>query len=112
LGFFSEMISPFTPPGTKIVCVMVCSSAVRHWAPIVIEREYTVRSIESGYNSGGAAYGVTLVEVHNEMHPESGKEYMYGLKSFRRRDLPICLTRFTTSNDIDVLKKLRIWERV
>ena len=88
------MISKFTIPGTKVVCVKYkikkCTERFAHcWVPLVVGETYTIREIV--YEKETNKFGVALQEIKNELH-HFGLEYCYNLSCFRYIDLPECLT--------------------
>lgn len=106
------MISPSTPPGTKIVCIdvkpfsMVISGVtivetVRD--KLVLGQEYTLDEIEPVRASvmGGpmvaTPYFLLTVTEITEMHPGGDQRLGFLSHRFRRRDLPESLARLQTA---------------
>jgi hypothetical protein len=89
------MLSPHTPPGTKIVCINAQDSE-----SYIREGEvYTVRAIVMGWNGnpahpayGKQMFGVQLEEVAAGVMPCGAHYEAWGLRRFRVAELPKCLT--------------------
>jgi hypothetical protein len=98
------VISPSTPPGTKIVCINTSDIRLQHMSSVwihtardlVLGAEYTLREISP-------VYTINPLTGHREMVP-----YLWGVtieetdgryisQRFRRRDLPESLTRLQTA---------------
>lgn len=88
-----SMISPHTPPGTKVVCIGQTGEENKHLPALKVGDVYTLDRIEDGFTSPDG-FGVYLCEI---VHPESIEpagiySWAYGLADFRRLELPSCLT--------------------
>lgn len=97
------MISPFTPPGTKVVCI-IASKPPGERVALVEGHVYTIRGWSdfaiSGPN-GTCENGVYLEEIRNAMDPKGGGELTYNRQRFRLASLPSCLTDCLTSAPVD-----------
>ena len=98
------MISPSTPPGTKIVCINVSTIRLQHRGSVwmhtadglVLGAEYTLREI-------GPVYASNSRTGHREIVPDlwaatvDELDGRFVTRRFRRRDLPESLTRLQTA---------------
>jgi len=98
------VISPSTPPGTKIVCINTSPIRLQHrgsvWVhtadSLVLGAEYTLREI-------GPVYAIDSRIGHREIVPNlwtvivEELDGRYVAQRFRRRDLPESLTRLQTA---------------
>ena len=84
------MISPHTPPGTKVICIDACGE-FPDVEPLVEGETYTVRRIGVGLIRGFPAFGCFLEEIINGK-AVTGREWSYGLRRFR---LPVTLDTLT-----------------
>ena len=98
-------ISPFTKPGTEVVCVDPrLMRLAGYLSPLRKGEIYIVREIVE--HPDGGEFGCYLAGVANMVHPTFGIEIGYGLWHFRhldlagldallteRRDLPLELER-------------------
>lgn len=105
------MISPSTPPGTKIVCIdvdpfvyVIETCRVTEFADMLtLGAEYTLEQIVPiTYTRGPSPtryrtpfYAAVLCETLNRDH--RGEPSGWRLQRFRRRDLPESLTRLQTA---------------
>lgn len=90
------MLSPHTLPGTKVVCINAidCEGYLREGDV------YTVRQIIMGINGNRASPGfetevmpaVQLEEIAIAMMPDGTPYTAWGLRRFRKLELPKCLT--------------------
>jgi hypothetical protein len=81
------MLSPHTPPGTKVVCIDPISVLELHAI-------YTVIEIFRGFDDyGRKGMGVRLEEIPEDRLGEGG----WGLHRFKPAVLPKCLTDCLTS---------------
>jgi hypothetical protein len=95
------MISPHTPPGTKVVCIQLPRETISRYTkrPRPLDRKMAL----------GATYTVVRI-VPADWQPtgyvaelqEIGPRSLYGLHLFRRLDLPECLTNLLDVQPTDL----------
>lgn len=116
------MISPFTPPGTKVVCINADRDFARvpgfatydedcSW-PIREGAVYTVLSIQPANVPSLAKLDVALVEIDEQW--SDGIRWhrrCFAITRFRRAELPSCLTELLdaapVSQDKELLEALK-----
>lgn len=100
------MISPNTPPGTKIVCIDVSIIILNgQWISeptgLVLHSEYTVRRVEPIIWTDSVlekTVGDLFVVILEELRLEgAGRDAGHLCQRFRRRDLPESLVRLQTA---------------
>lgn len=83
------MLSPHTPPGTKIECVEASNEVWRRAKELrlgvriteaVLGQRYTLRAITPNFG----VFGVLVDEIVNPLHPLFNLEFTFRLERFRR----------------------------
>jgi hypothetical protein len=98
------MLSPFTPPGTKIVHIRISMedrkqlNLNKNYSPckLVIGNVYTVKEIVPFPDSIFKEKFVVILEEQLRECPP-GEPPGYSIQAFRRLDLPSCLTELLVS---------------
>lgn len=96
------MLSPHTPPGTRVVCVVEPNALERGGLPpLALGRTYVVAAMHFGCNlAGGTSVGVELIGVRHIVRPRwwtRRRFRVYGRGLFKPAVLPSCLTDILTS---------------
>jgi len=93
------VISPFTKPGTEVVCIHATPGKLhRFFIPLEAGAVYRVRAItESPY---GEVFGAYLEGIQNMLHPDDGKELGYQIRRFRYLDLAGLDALLTEKSDL------------
>lgn len=96
------MISPSTPPGTKIVCIntdIIVVAGVKIYSDgLTLGAEYTLERVEPGiiYGRRYEDIAVAIIEEWVE-YDATGTRQGHLCQRFRRRDLPESIARLQTA---------------